>query len=383
MADSSRANTTHTTSKTSITRRLWRRTDEPAAWWPWGLLPIAGLAVLFLFGAAVMAPDIQAEIRNSVGEQLGRAGAAVGAINADGQRVSARVGGTNYDSATLTALGEATRCQTWAGALRCPSKVVIEQDAPTDAPAIAVRRPHPFEFIRNDSAVVLNGEVPSIDERDRIVERAGRMFGQVDDRLTVSNENAEAGYGQVADRALAAVDALASGSASWSGEQLSVSGLAEPENIAVARAQFDDVRASGIPGSFDVQALHAATPSRQDCNDRFADILERTTIRFRTSSAEIDADSEPLLAELADVARACPGGLTIAGHTDSRGDAEMNKALSMARAAAVRDVFAGLGVDADRMTAVGHGAAQPVADNDTPEGRASNRRIAITIDPSE
>lgn len=97
MTESSQTKTAGQVSRTSVTRRLWRRTEKSAAWWPWGILPIAGLAVLFLFGAAVMAPDIQAEVRNNVGDQLTRAGAAVGAIDADGQQVHARVGGTNYN----------------------------------------------------------------------------------------------------------------------------------------------------------------------------------------------------------------------------------------------------------------------------------------------
>lgn len=375
-----------TTSKSSTmltTRRFWRRTDQPASWWPWGILPIAGLAILFLFGAAIIAPDIQAEVRTSVGNQLSRAGVAVGSITADGQRVSARVAGTNYDNTTLAALGEATRCSTWAGELRCPSQVAIEQDMAEASPALAELRPHQFQFVRNGESLVLRGEVPSSDERDRIVGIATAAFGQVDDRLAVSDVRAGQGYSEAADQALEVVKNLVSGQASWSGERLSVSGLAEPHSVAVAKAQFEGTEASGMLGDFDVQALHTETSGGQSCNDRFAGLLDLSSIQFQTNSAEIDAASESLLAELADVARTCSGRMTIAGHTDSRGDAAMNEALSVARAAAVRDAFARLGIETERMTAVGFGETQPVADNSSAEGRARNRRIAISMDPTE
>ena len=75
--------------------------------------------------------------------------------------------------------------------------------------------------------------------------------------------------------------------------------------------------------------------------------------------------------------------LTIEGHTDSRGDADMNEALSRARAQAVRDALAQLGIDGERMSAVGYGETQPIADNATSEGRARNRRIAIVVDTNE
>ncbi len=65
----------------------------------------------------------------------------------------------------------------------------------------------------------------------------------------------------------------------------------------------------------------------------------------------------------------------IAGHTDGVGDPEENQRLSEARAEAVRDYLVSHGIDASRVEAVGYGDTQPVASNDTDEGRAQNRRI--------
>lgn len=69
--------------------------------------------------------------------------------------------------------------------------------------------------------------------------------------------------------------------------------------------------------------------------------------------------------------------IEIAGHTDSSGAAEYNKRLSKQRAEAVLEYLQVLGVDGDRMTAVGYGADKPVASNDTEDGREENRRIEM------
>jgi outer membrane protein OmpA-like peptidoglycan-associated protein len=69
--------------------------------------------------------------------------------------------------------------------------------------------------------------------------------------------------------------------------------------------------------------------------------------------------------------------LAITGYTDDRGDAAKNVKLSTARAEAVKAYLVKNGVAADRLTAKGEGAANPVADNKTVEGRAKNRRVEI------
>ena len=71
----------------------------------------------------------------------------------------------------------------------------------------------------------------------------------------------------------------------------------------------------------------------------------------------------------------------VEGHTDSKGPDDANMALSQARAESVRAYLVSRGVKPARISAVGRGEAQPVATNDTPEGRANNRRVEIVISP--
>jgi len=371
---------------TSTTRRYWRRSDTPQPWWPWGLLPVFGLGLLFLFGALVTAPDIQAEIRTQVAERLDSAGVVATDVATNGRRVSARVNASGENNVFLQALAQSTTCDTWAGELTCPTIVDIEVDTTRDsvdaAPAKIEHRPHQFDVVREGNAITLRGEVPTVAERERILGVAGEYFGQVQDELTISNESASANFVPAADRALAVVNNLVSGHASWSGESLSVSGMTDASDIATVREQFEASGAASMLGTFDVQALEQTNNDSVRCNDAFGEELTNATIRFQTNSATIDDGNEELLERLARLARGCPGKLTIEGHTDSRGDADMNKALSLARAAAVRDALAAHGIDADRVTAVGFGEISPIADNASAEGRAKNRRIAIAVDES-
>ncbi|MDJ0498787.1 MAG: OmpA family protein [Acidimicrobiia bacterium] len=75
--------------------------------------------------------------------------------------------------------------------------------------------------------------------------------------------------------------------------------------------------------------------------------------------------------------------ITVEGHTDSVGSAEDNQRLSVARAESARQWFIGAGIDPARVFAVGYGESRPIADNETPEGRAQNRRIEFRLGPPE
>ncbi len=66
---------------------------------------------------------------------------------------------------------------------------------------------------------------------------------------------------------------------------------------------------------------------------------------------------------------------SVEGHTDSDGDDALNQKLSEARAKAVMEKMTELGISADRLTSKGHGESKPMAGNDTPEGKAQNRRV--------
>lgn len=73
--------------------------------------------------------------------------------------------------------------------------------------------------------------------------------------------------------------------------------------------------------------------------------------------------------------------IVVEGHTDSRGSDDANLSLSQKRAEAVRTYLVSQGIDSNKISAAGIGEARPVADNNTAEGRANNRRVELVVTP--
>lgn len=102
-------------------------------------------------------------------------------------------------------------------------------------------------------------------------------------------------------------------------------------------------------------------------------------ILFDTDSDVIKPESAPVIKQIAKGLETNPNlKLLIEGHTDSVGNADHNLDLSRRRAEAVRSVLISqFNVDASRLTAAGLGSSKPVDTNDTPQGRAQNRRVEL------
>lgn len=114
------------------------------------------------------------------------------------------------------------------------------------------------------------------------------------------------------------------------------------------------------------------------CQDDVEAVLKARSIRFAEASAQIDAASEKVLDEVAAALLPCLGAIiAVSGHTDSNGDETANRALSRARADAVRWALIGRGIPADGLRSEGLGSDRPL------EGLAkedpANRRIEFRV----
>lgn len=107
------------------------------------------------------------------------------------------------------------------------------------------------------------------------------------------------------------------------------------------------------------------------------------SVLFATNQSKLLPGAAQRLEEVANaLTRGDPESkITIEGYTDSRGTREHNMALSEKRAETVKNQLVSRGVAADRITTVGKGPDEPVASNQTPEGRANNRRVEIIVAP--
>ena len=130
---------------------------------------------------------------------------------------------------------------------------------------------------------------------------------------------------------------------------------------------------------------HSPDPTKNGCPEfisREGDAIRIfKQVHFKTGSAQILPDSFPMLQEITNLlkANASIKRMAVEGHTDSRGGAAMNKALSQARANSVMTWLGQHGVEAGRMEAHGYGLEKPIDSNDTEDGRAKNRRVEFKI----
>ena len=141
-----------------------------------------------------------------------------------------------------------------------------------------------------------------------------------------------------------------------------------------------DADADGVPNTAD---RCAGTPAgtRVDsagCPEVTAIVLEGVT--FLSGSAKLTLNSQgPLNKAVAELQTRPDVKVLIEGHTDNVGNRDANIRISKARADAVRAYFISKGVAANRLTTVGIGPDQPVAGNETAEGRSKNRRVQLRV----
>jgi outer membrane protein OmpA-like peptidoglycan-associated protein len=109
-------------------------------------------------------------------------------------------------------------------------------------------------------------------------------------------------------------------------------------------------------------------------------IVNMSDVLFDTGSATLKPGAREKLAKISGIVLAHPGlNLQVEGHTDSVGSDEFNQQLSERRADSVRDFLLQQGVSGSSVTARGFGKTQPVASNDTAEGRQRNRRVELVV----
>ncbi|MEM8538243.1 MAG: OmpA family protein [Pseudomonadota bacterium] len=147
----------------------------------------------------------------------------------------------------------------------------------------------------------------------------------------------------------------------------------------------------GQSANFDINIAYvkeldpiASLPTPQECLDRINAAKEGRKITFAPSSADLTAETQPVVDDIAEILREC-GDLPIrvSGYTDSQGREIMNQELSQARADAVLTALRARRVPVGTFEAIGFGEENPIADNDTEEGRELNRRIEFSLIPED
>jgi OOP family OmpA-OmpF porin len=126
-------------------------------------------------------------------------------------------------------------------------------------------------------------------------------------------------------------------------------------------------------------ATVALAPAARAADDApLQPVKVRAVARFGFDKTNLRADDrDKILAEVGRMADVSWQSITATGYTDSRGSATYNEQLSARRAEAVKSYLVGKGIDASMIATTGKAAADPVASNESPSGRAQNRRTEI------
>ena len=245
--------------------------------------------------------------------------------------------------------------------------------------------PYIFQAYKDPVAVTLTltGYVPDNNVHAALVAAAARKFfsEKVVDNLKAS-VGAPSGFAAAVVPSLGALSRLSTGTLVVTDREVKLSGDALYEAAAgQIRAGLGKDFPQGWQFKPEISVKPAAAPVDSTvCQQLFAELLGKARIRFESGKAEIVADSAGLLDRLTETALRCPNAnIEVAGHTDTDGEEAANQALSEKRAQAVTDYLVRAGLPASRFMPIGYGSAQPVAGNDSDEGKAQNRRIDFVV----
>jgi OmpA-OmpF porin, OOP family len=245
----------------------------------------------------------------------------------------------------------------------------------------------PYIFQANKDPVALTltltGYVPDNNVHAAIVAAAGRKFfsEKVVDNLKASL-GSPPGFAGAVVPALGALSRLSTGTLVVSDREVKLSGDALYDT---APGQLRGNLVKDFPQGWQLKADISVKPAAAPvdatvCQQLFSEVLAKGTIRFESGRSNLDPDSAGLLDHLIEIALRCPTtNIEVAGHTDTDGDGATNQALSEKRAQAVVDYLVKAGLPAGRFAAIGYGSTQPVAANDTDDGKARNRRIEFVV----
>lgn len=268
-----------------------------------------------------------------------------------------------------------------------PDVFALNAELPA-TPETGAEGPPQFVATRSpEGAVQLRGRIPDDLINTTAENYAMAKFGRANVTMgTRVVSDLPAGW---AVRVLAGIEALSkmsNGSVVVEPDQMIIKG-----NTGLETAQADITRLLidklGQTSSFEIDVTYvkqldpiASLPTPEECIAQIDAITNARKIVFDPSSATITADTLPIVDDIAEILKKCADlRIQIAGFTDSQGREEMNQQLSQERAGAVLVALRQRRIPVSSFEAIGFGEADPIATNDTEDGREANRRIEFSL----
>lgn len=255
----------------------------------------------------------------------------------------------------------------WAAALAAPALAWAQApDSPATAPAL--RGP-----------VVVSGVVPDEATRQAIIARVREVYGRdrVVDQLGVAQTSAPPNWVDNIHKLVTAdLKSVQRGHLKVTGNNVELVG--ETDSVAT-RDKLSGHMSAALNPTYTVQNRLVVSDAPQA---RIDSVLEGKIVEFESGSTVLTPVGRAVLDELLPVLKGLNGRmLQVTGHTDASGLRMANVLLSRQRAAAVKTYLVDNGLSAASVLTLGVGPDQPLVANDTPEGRARNRRIEFKVLP--
>lgn len=245
--------------------------------------------------------------------------------------------------------------------------------------ASAAPAPESSATTANRGPVVVSGVVPDEATRQAILAKVREVYGRerVVDQLGVAATSAPPNWAENVKKLVTAdLKSVQRGHLKISGNSVELVG--EADSTATREKIAAHLSASLNP-TYTVNNRLSVGEAPQA---RIDSVLDGKIVEFESSSAVLTPVGRQVLDELVPVLKALGGKkVQVIGHTDASGLRQSNVALSRDRAAAVKTYLAANGLPPASIFTVGMGPDQPLVSNDTPEGRAKNRRIEFKVMP--
>ena len=226
--------------------------------------------------------------------------------------------------------------------------------------------------------VIASGSVPDEASRATILARLRDLYGaqNVVDRLEIGGVVPPPNWSENMAKILTPnLKQVHKGQLQVSGTQIAIKG--QVANEALRQQVVSNLATSLNPTYSTDNGLVAAGGEAQSLLDK---TLSNRVVEFESGSATLTASGRAILDEMAAAIKQIGAPkVQLIGHTDSQGNHQANVALSLARASTVRNYLIDKGIPVESLSASGAGPDQPVASNDTAEGRAKNRRIEFRL----
>jgi outer membrane protein OmpA-like peptidoglycan-associated protein len=304
----------------------------------------------------------------------------IGEVTFDGTRWSAEGHASSADAETVASVLLGTSAPRWTLSIASlaaePAVAAASEPAEVETPVQApvdVEAPAPdYAFLARRDAngvVTLSGQVPA----ETTARYLASLTGASVDSLTVS-DGAPEDFVTALRAGMQTLMQMPRGELELSGGTWRLSGEAASQE---ARPAIE----AGMAALGDNWTIDIGAPSYLvQCQAQLAELSAHNAILFQSGAAIIADGATTELDAFAQVLLLCPDAVVdVEGHTDSDGDDNLNLALSVARAEAVVNALIERGVAPSRLYAIGYGETQPVAENDTSDGKRRNRRIVVSV----